>query len=818
MTATADLGFADHLAAYGDRLALVTPTGSLTYRDLDQRVSAAAERLGTTRRLVLLAAENDVESLVAYLAALRGRHPVVLAAAAQVPSLTATYDPDVVISGTWTERRAGTVHSLHPELALLMSTSGTTGSPKLVRLSADNLAANAASIADYLDVRPTDRAITSLPLHYCYGLSVVNSNLARGAGLVLTNRSVIEPEFWDLVRDHGVTSLHGVPHTFGLLDGIGFADLDLPSLRYVTQAGGRLAAADVVRFASLGAERGWRFFVMYGQTEATARMAYLPPDLAAAHPDAIGVPVPGGALRIDDGELVYSGPNVMLGYADSPADLARGRTTFELRTGDLGTESGGLFSVTGRKSRFVKPFGLRIDLDRVERSLADDGLRVACTGDDDGLVLAVLGSADRAARLVRALTGLPAPAVRAYSVTAFPLLPSGKVDYRAVAAPPGREWTSVREVFSSVLGVRSVPDEATFTSLGGDSLRYVQMTVQLQRLLGDLPASWPSLPVSRLERLRGTHRRTPMIDTTIVLRALSILLIVGSHVGLFTLLGGAHLLLVVAGWNIARFLLPADPLRILRATALIAVPTSLWLVYRMAVTDDVTLDNVLLVNNFTRVGAAGYWFVEVVVHVLALCALVFAVPAVRRWEQRHGYLFALALLASGLALRFTVDGDFFARNMTTFGAAWFIALGWLAQRSPAWWQKGLVVVVLVAMLPGRMEDLSREIIVISGVVLLLSVARLPVPRHLLNPMSLLASASLAIYLTHYAVFPYLQPQVPAAIVWVVCIAVGCAAWLGTVRVTRAARSLFRVERPVPVTSDPVSRAASRAGRAVLPGR
>lgn len=787
MTATADLGFADDLAVHGDRLALVTEHGSLTYEELDRRVAVAAERLGTTRRLVLLAAENDVESIVAYLAALRGRHPVLLAAAAQVPALTSVYDPDVVISGSWTERREGTAHSLHPELALLLSTSGTTGSPKLVRLSADNLAANAASIGSYLDILPTDRAITSLPLHYCYGLSVVNSNLARGAGLVLTGRSVIEPEFWDLVRSHGVTSLHGVPHTFGLLDSIGFESLDLPSLRYVTQAGGRLAPADVVRYATLGAERGWRFFVMYGQTEATARMAYLPPDLAATHPSAIGVAIPGGRLSLDDGELVYRGPNVMLGYAHTPADLALGRTTFELRTGDLGALADGVFSVTGRKSRFVKPFGLRVDLDRVERSLADDGLRVACTGDDTGLVVAVLGDVDRAVALIRARTGLPPTAINAYAVTSIPVLSNGKVDYRAVAAPSSRSSTSVREVFTSVLGVRSVPSDATFNSLGGDSLRYVQMTVQLQRLLGDLPTSWPTMPVSSLEELSGARRRIPMIDTTIVLRALSILLIVGSHVGFFKILGGAHLLLVVAGWNLARFLLPAHPLRILRATAFIAVPTSLWLVYRVAVTDDVTIDNVLLVNNFTRVGAAGYWFVEVVVHVLLLCALLFAVPALRRWEQRHSYAFALCVLALCLLARLTVDGDFFARNMTTLGAAWFVALGWLAHRSPALWQKCLVVAVTVAMIPGRMEDLSREIIVIAGIVLLLSLSRVPVPRRLLTPVSLLASASLAIYLTHYAVFPHLQPQVPSPLVFAACIAVGVSAWLAITKAVKAAR-------------------------------
>ncbi|MFI6094539.1 AMP-binding protein [Lentzea sp. NPDC051213] len=788
MTATADLGFADRLAAHGDRLALITAEGTFTYRELDERVDAAAARLGRTRRLVLLAVENDAESVVAYLAALRGGHPVVLASAAQIPALTSVYDPDVVIAGSWTERHEGTVHSLHPDLALLLSTSGTTGSPKLVRLSTDNVVANAAAIGEYLDIRPSDRAITSLPLHYCYGLSVVNSNLARGAGIVLTGRSVIEPEFWDLVRSHGVTSLHGVPHTFGLLDGIGFEQMDLPSLRYVTQAGGRLDPGDVVRYATLGIERGWRFFVMYGQTEATARMAYLPPGLAASHPSAIGVAIPGGQLRLDEGELVYRGPNVMLGYAHSPEDLALGRTTFELRTGDLGAVEDGLFSVTGRKSRFVKPFGLRVDLDQVERSLAADGLRVACTGDDDGLVVAVLGDADRAARLVRVLTGLPASAVRAYTVTSFPLLSNGKIDYRTVAAPPDREWGSVREVFASVLGARSLPSDATFTSLGGDSLRYVQMTVQLQRLLGDLPASWPTMPVSELEELRTTHRRVPMIDTTIVLRALAILLIVGSHVGFFKLLGGAHLLLVVAGWNLARFLLPAHPLRILRATAFIAVPTSLWLVYQAAVTDRVTVDNILLVNSFTRGGAGGYWFVEIVVHVLLLCGLLFVIPALRRWEQRQSYAFALVVLGLTLLARFTVEGDFFARNMTTLGAAWFVALGWVAHRSPALWQKCLVVVVAVAMIPGRMENLSREIVLIGGLILLLSLSRVPVPRGLLTPVSLLASASLAIYLTHYAVFPPLLKLAPPSIVFVVCLVVGVVSWLG---ISRAAVKVAR---------------------------
>ncbi|MCX6462495.1 MAG: AMP-binding protein, partial [Pseudonocardiales bacterium] len=415
------------LHRHGDALAVVTDAGSrLSYAELATRVAATGERLGERRRLVLLAAGNDVDTLVTYLAARAGGHPVLLAEPRAVGELARRYDPDVVAgpdAGGWLldERRPGTAHDLHPELALLLSTSGSTGSPKLVRLPGSAVTANAAAIAQYLEILPTDRAVTTLPLHYCYGLSVVNANLHAGAALVLTDRSVTDPGFWRTVRAARGTSLHGVPHTFALLDRVGFAGMDLPHLRYVTQAGGRLAPEAVRRYAELGAARGWRFVVMYGQTEATARMAYLPPERAADAPTAIGVPIPGGRLEIDapdatgTGELVYHGPNVMFGYAEHPADLARGREVHALRTGDLARRrDDGLVEIVGRRSRIVKPFGLRVDLERVERLLADEGCTAACTGSDDELVVAVTGDADPAAvaALVAERTALPPAAVR----------------------------------------------------------------------------------------------------------------------------------------------------------------------------------------------------------------------------------------------------------------------------------------------------------------------------------------------------------------------------------------------------------------------
>ncbi|MGH8827565.1 MAG: AMP-binding protein, partial [Jiangellaceae bacterium] len=281
--ATTAVPFATRLRDYADRPALITTGSTVTYRELADRVEETAERLGTDRRLVLVTGANAVDPVVTYLAALSAGHPVLLVPgdnAHHLGTLIETYDPDVVVSHTgskWdlSERRRGSAHELHPELALLLGTSGSTGAPKLVRLSADNVQANAESIADYLGIAGIDRAATTLPMHYCYGLSVINSHLLRGAGLILTDLSVVDRCFWDLFRAEHGTTFAGVPYTFDQLDRIGFDQLRLPGLRYVTQAGGRLAPDRVRRYAELGRRDGWDLVVMYGQTEATARMAYL---------------------------------------------------------------------------------------------------------------------------------------------------------------------------------------------------------------------------------------------------------------------------------------------------------------------------------------------------------------------------------------------------------------------------------------------------------------------------------------------------------------------------------------------------------------
>ncbi|MGB2572519.1 AMP-binding protein [Micromonospora citrea] len=805
--------FVRDLARHGDRPAVVTDGGVLSYAELAARVAQTARRLGTRRRLVLVTGANTVDALVAYLGALHGGHPVLLVPGdgPAAGTLTEAYDPDVVIGtadGGWTlrERRPGTTHDLHPDLALLLSTSGSTGSPKLVRLSHDNLQANAEAIADYLGIRDTDRAMTSLPLHYCYGLSVVHSHLARGAALVLTDRSVADACFWDLFRQARATTFAGVPYTFDLLDRVGFAGLELPHLRYVTVAGGRLAPEKVVRYAELGRRGGWDLFVMYGQTEATARMAYLPPDLAVSRPEAIGVPVPGGEFRLapmadqpdDVGELVYAGPNVMLGYAERPADLGSGRTVDELHTGDLARRGpDGLYEIVGRRSRFAKILGLRVDPQQVEALLAAHDVDAACLGADDELLVATAGDADpqRVRRLVADEVGLPSRAVRVLPVAALPRLGTGKVDYpalRALAAtpppPPAAAPTGddLCRLYAEVLDRTDVTPEHSFVDLGGDSLSYVEMSVRLEQVLGQLPPNWHTVPIGALPAPRaGRPRRRRALETSVALRAIAIVLIVGSHIPLFTLTGGAHLLLGVAGFNFARFQLTdagrTDRLRQVRAgLARIVLPTMAWIAAMLVVTDQYRLSTLFLAHSLVGPDDGPtewhFWFIEALVYILIGVAALLAVPRIDRLERRHPFALPMALAGVGLLSRYDVFGlDARYDLPTALVAFWLFALGWAAARADGVRQRLLVTAAAAATVPGFFGQPGREALIVAGFALLIWLPTVPSLGPVSRVASVLAGSSLYIYLTHWQVYPHLRDLPLVALAASLALGIGYAA-------------------------------------------
>jgi acyl-CoA synthetase (AMP-forming)/AMP-acid ligase II len=843
------VSFASDLDLHGDRLAVATREGPISYGELNGRVRDVAAGLGTGRKLVLVAAANSTECLVAYLAALQAGHPVMLVPGdnqSHIESLVARYDPDVVVSADRPAadavvRRATSAHDLHPDLALLLCTSGSTGSAKFVRLSHRNVQSNAEAIAAYLDIRPTDRAVTSLPMHYCYGLSVINSHLARGAGLVLTDDSVVDPCFWDDLRAHGATSFAGVPYTFDLLDRIGFESMPVPSLRYVTQAGGRLAPDRVRRYAELGERNGWQLFVMYGQTEATARMAYLPPGRARAHPAAIGVPIPGGSFTIEpledgadgEGELVYRGPNVMLGYAEHPDDLALGATVDALRTGDIARRTtGGLYEVIGRRSRFVKLFGLRIDLEQVEEVLHRNDVDIMCTGDDDGLIVAA--GRDEDAEHIRDLVtrhvGLPASRVRVVGFAELPRLGNGKPDYvaigqraRAASGPPvlgsptgvGRRATAtgaeaVRAVFADVLRRDDVTDDSTFVGLGGDSLSYVEMSIRLEQTLGFLPAGWHTTPVGRLTPNGSAPRRLKQVETNVVLRAAAILLVVGTHADLFRLAGGAHVLLAVAGFNFARFQLTSDHMA--RSVARIAVPSMCWIAVVAATSERFDLTHAVLVHGQVGAGTEWrYWFIEALVQILAVAGLVFAVPAARRIERRHAFGFALAVLVAALAIRFDLLGlpDLHRRIYRPYEVLWLFAVGWAAARASSWAQRLVVTAFIVPAVPDFFGQPGREALVLAGLLALVWVPSLRVVWPVNRVVGLVAGASLYTYLTHWQVYPPLLDRYGSLAALGGATLAGIAVWSVVQRLTVAV---------TPRPAWPLATAGPRASAVVDGGR
>ena len=798
------------LAGHGDRVAVRTADATVTYADLAQRVDDVAALLGTTRRLVLVEGANSLDGLVAHLAALTHGHVVLLAAPGEpARRLAEAWDPDVVVrDGAVREVRDGTRHDLHPDLALLLSTSGTTGSPKLVRLSHDNLRSNAASIADYLRLTPDDRAITSLPLHYCYGLSVVHSHLLAGAGLVLTDLSVVDECFWRLAESSGATSFAGVPYTFELLEQSGFDPARVPTLRQVTQAGGRLDPDRVRTWSARGRRAGWDLVVMYGATEATARMAWLPPELADAHPGSIGVPVPGGSFRIDPvpeaadgvGELVYSGPNVMLGYASSGHDLGRGRELAELRTGDLAREVDGLVEVVGRRGRHAKLFGLRVDLDHLERLVAeqagDADVRCVVVGETLHAFHTRLRGHERLAAVVAGCSGLPTSAVRVTRLDALPRTPTGKPDLAALAdharllADPveepvtGSALEAVRRDYAVVLGRADVADTDSFTGLGGDSLSYVELATRLGGRL-DLPPDWHTRPIRDLVTAADRHRGV-RLDTSVVLRALAIVAIVGTHANLLTIVGGAHLLLAVAGHNFARFQLAgATRERRLRhglaSLAQLVVPASLWIGGVALLTGYYSPTTALFLNGL--VGSDGwtvqwqYWFLEALVWLTALALVLVAVPAFDRLERRTPWGVAVGLALAALAVRFAwvgLQAGTTERYTVGVVALWF-ALGWAATRADSARRRWVVVGLAAVGTAGFFGDPVREALVVGGIALLVHLPTLRVPAWLVAPVSVTASASLFVYLTHWQVYPHLEDVFPLGAT-LASFAVGIGAW------------------------------------------
>jgi acyl-CoA synthetase (AMP-forming)/AMP-acid ligase II len=323
----------------------------------------------------------------------------------------------------------------HSDLAVCLTTSGSTGSPKLVRLTLRNIIANAESIAEYLHIDTNERPITMLPMYYSYGLSIINSHLLKGATILLTDKSYAQREFWNFLRENEATSMSGVPYTWEMLRRLRFMRMDQPSVRTMTQAGGKLNAEIALEYIRWAKSVGKQFIVMYGQTEATARMSYLPWEHAEEKYASIGIAIPRGTFSLaEDGELIYQGENVSLGYAECAEDLMKGdENQGALHTGDMArVDEDGFYYITGRKKRFVKVWGNRCNLDQVEQIVKSVTTSCACAGVDDKITVFTTteGLEQEIKTLLSTKTGLNPVAFQVKVIDAIPVKDSGKIDYQ----------------------------------------------------------------------------------------------------------------------------------------------------------------------------------------------------------------------------------------------------------------------------------------------------------------------------------------------------------------------------------------------------
>lgn len=458
---------------YGNKTALIDDGGKkMSYRELVEEGNLIFGNV-KERNLIFILCTNSIGSVCGYIGSIRNRQvPLLLSAALDerlLDYLLRLYEPSYL----WIPSQAVSTFShwetvyescgyaliktgygfceMDEGLALLLTTSGSTGSPKLVRQSYENLNSNTKSIIEYLQLDDTERAITTLPMNYTYGLSIINTHITVGATMLLTDQTLIQKKFWEFFSEYEATSFGGVPYTYEILNKLKFFQMDLPHLRYMTQAGGKLSEELHRKFAKYARENGKKFVVMYGQTEATARMAYLPSDRSLEKYGSMGIAIPDGRFELWDinknritepfvtGELIYYGKNVTLGYAECREDLKKGDERHGcLETGDMAKrDEDGFYYIVGRKKRFLKVYGNRVNLDETERMIKEHfkELSCACSGIDDHVYIFIEMQGEYAKSLeeikeyISKKTGLNKNALHVKTLEQIPKNDAGKTLY-----------------------------------------------------------------------------------------------------------------------------------------------------------------------------------------------------------------------------------------------------------------------------------------------------------------------------------------------------------------------------------------------------
>lgn len=807
--------FWNDFLAWGERPAIVTGERAISYIQFAQMCDQFSATLPKKKSLVLVDADNSVESIVALYGTLRSDHVVILCDHCNQllqQNLIDTYSPEYWYkkqSSSWEliENHKNRNYELNKNLTLMFSTSGSTGNSKCVRLSRDNIKSNTKSIVKYLGINHTENTALILPLHYCYGLSILNTHLSVGASVHLCDVSVEKTGFVEYLKEYQITSFSGVPHTFELLERIKFRNNHLPDLRYIAQAGGSLREPLVTSYAEWVKTNTKKFYVMYGQTEATARIAYMPPEALEKNPHCIGIAIPGGKLSILDeagnntekvdspGELIYQGPNVMMGYANAALDLAKGCELSQLKTGDLACiNKQGLFYIVGRLKRFSKIYGKRYNLDDIEKNIHQYDCTAVCTSDDETLVI---GSENKNIKYivdsVSKKYGISSIHIETLFFSSIPRLTSGKVDYQKILQTfffQKNEQTlqtiktrEIDEIIYLLTGVytkaftgKDIQNDDCFFDLGGDSLTYVSVSIEIENIIGELPQGWEKKSIRQLSEIpKGsslTTTATASIEAGILARVYAILAIVTGHTGLKEVVGGAALLVLLAGINFSRFhlknLLIGKPFNLyLSVLKNILIPywgvLLVYNIYHQGLAAD--FSELLLVRSFMPEPGRHFfytWFIQALIHSIVLASIPLAAPRIRNWAKNNLLSYAIILFVFSTLFR-VCDGAFGlglnpnVNDQRTLWVFWLFCLGILISLARNQQEK-IIATMLVVVWPMLFfnGDYSRIFAISVGAFFVIWIEKIEVPKLLIPIIKAIGSASIFIYLIHLAgIVPFL---------------------------------------------------------------
>lgn len=459
--------FFENLDRFGDNQALVCENGvRYTYTELERQVSRFADCVFCPeRKLAFLVTSNCEESVWGYIGLIRaGVVPLMIGKKVSYElfqTLLNYYHPAWVWAeesyfcynpqyrhGNYVLSKMDSVpYDIHPDLCVLHTTSGSTGSPKCVRQSKANVEYMSALTAKYLGLTEHDSMISTLPMNYGYGTNSLQIHLRVGAKIIMTENSILSREFWETFRREKATNFGGVVFTYDMLQKMHISTMELPSLRFLTQAGGKFEKNAIEKFLPPMQAKGVDLTVFYGQTEGTCFMSIVPPEKALEKAGTIGVPYDGLTFSIIDddgnsvkkphtrGELVIDGPAICMGYAEKCEELNLGDEWHgHLVTGDYVTvDEDGYYTIVGRKKRFLKIHGERVSLDEIEGLLRERGYNNACKGKDDHVeIYTTENDLDKVMTDINNLTAINRECLSVFRVTEIPRNEAGKVQYAAL--------------------------------------------------------------------------------------------------------------------------------------------------------------------------------------------------------------------------------------------------------------------------------------------------------------------------------------------------------------------------------------------------